>query len=274
MRSRLILNGKTAGRPEVREAIQQVRQSGTDLEVRVTFEAGDAPRMAQEACQDGVSRVIAGGGDGSVNEVLHGLLTAQASPTPILGILPLGTANDFATSCGIPKDLTAALQLAVSASPVPVDVGRANDRYFMNVASGGFGAAVTASTPREVKRLLGEVTRPVITYGKNYNGTIITEHMRKPGFEQPNLYWKPSIAVCGLDFYRGGLFPKWNNRLLVGALKYEEVRLLDIQDDRVVHQQVILKNAGRVRDVACGPDGAIYVVLNKPDIILRLSPKA
>ena len=112
-----------------------------------------------------------------------------------------------------------------------------------------------------------------ITYGKNYNGTIITELTDLPGMEQPNLYWKPSIAVCGLDFYRGDLFEKWKNRLLVGALRYEEVRLLHIEKDRVMHQEVILKGAGRVRDVSTGPDGAIYVVLNKPGKVIRLTPK-
>jgi glucose/arabinose dehydrogenase len=61
--------------------------------------------------------------------------------------------------------------------------------------------------------------------------------------------------------------------LLVGALKYEEVRLVSIVEDRIIHDEVILKNAGRVRDVACGPDGAIYVVLNKPGTILRLTPE-
>jgi glucose/arabinose dehydrogenase len=92
--------------------------------------------------------------------------------------------------------------------------------------------------------------------------------------EQPNLHWTPSIAVCGIDFYSGELFPKWKNRLLVGALKYEEVRLVSIVKDRIIHDEVILKNAGRVRDVASGPDGAIYVVLNKPGTILRLTPDA
>ena len=113
---------------------------------------------------------------------------------------------------------------------------------------------------------------PVITYGKNYNGTTITEYTRKEGYEQPILYWKPSIAVCGIKFYRGDAFPLWENKLLVAALKYEEVILLDIFDDRVMHQQVILKNAGRVRDTGMDPEGNIYVVLNKPDRIVRLSP--
>lgn len=113
---------------------------------------------------------------------------------------------------------------------------------------------------------------PVITYGLNYNGTAITDQVRKEGMDQPTFYWKPSIAVCGLDFYRGDLFPKWKNRLLAGALKYEEVRLLDIVDDRVIHEQVIIKNLGRVRDVSTGPDGGIYVVLNSPDVVIRLTP--
>jgi glucose/arabinose dehydrogenase len=79
--------------------------------------------------------------------------------------------------------------------------------------------------------------------------------------------------VCGLDFYHGDLFPKWKNKLLVGALKYEEVRLLSLEHDRVIHQEVIVKNQGRVRDVSTGPDGAIYVVLNKPGTVLRITPK-
>ncbi len=112
---------------------------------------------------------------------------------------------------------------------------------------------------------------PVITYGRNYDGTIITEAFQKEGMEQPNLYWKPSIAVCGLDFYKGNMFPKWQNRLLVGALKYEEVRLLQSHEDRVIHEETIIKNLGRVRDVQTGPDGAIYVVLNNPDKVIRLS---
>ncbi|MCY1720646.1 PQQ-dependent sugar dehydrogenase [Prolixibacteraceae bacterium Z1-6] len=112
-----------------------------------------------------------------------------------------------------------------------------------------------------------------ITYGKNYNGSIITDETHKPGMEQPALYWKPSIAVCGLDFYRGDLFKKWKNKLLVGALKYEEVRLLSLEKDRVMHQEVIVKGQGRVRDVSTGPDGAIYVVLNKPGTVIRLTPK-
>ena len=112
---------------------------------------------------------------------------------------------------------------------------------------------------------------PVITYGRNYNGTSITDITRKEGMEQPIIYWKPSIAVCGMEFYQGNEFPKWENKLLVGALAYEEVRLLTIVDDRVMHDEVIMKNVGRVRDVAPGPDGAVYVVMNDPHVVLKLT---
>jgi glucose/arabinose dehydrogenase len=113
---------------------------------------------------------------------------------------------------------------------------------------------------------------PVITYGSNYDGAPITDDTRKEGYAQPALYWKPSIAVCGIEFYQGEAFPRWKNKLFVGALKYEEVRLLDIEQERVMHQEVILKNFGRVRDIGLDEVGNVYVVVNKPDRIIRLSP--
>ncbi len=115
---------------------------------------------------------------------------------------------------------------------------------------------------------------PVITYGSNYDGVPVSDFTRKEGYAQPVLYWKPSTAVCGIEFYQGEAFPRWQNKLLVGALKFEEVRLLDIEADRVMHQEVIFKNFGRVRDIGLDPGGNIYVVVNKPDRIIRLRPLA
>jgi aldose sugar dehydrogenase len=112
---------------------------------------------------------------------------------------------------------------------------------------------------------------PVITFGRNYNGTIITEETEREGMEQPILYYKPSIAVCGMHFYTGDEFPKWNNELLVTALRFEEVQLHRVYDHRILHTETILKNAGRVRDAAPSPNGAIYVVVNQPGRILKLT---
>ncbi len=113
---------------------------------------------------------------------------------------------------------------------------------------------------------------PVITYGMNYDGTPMVSITEKEGMEQPVTYWVPSIAVCGLDFYTGDKFPKWKNDLLVGALAQQEIRRLRIVDQKVVSQEIIFKNIGRVRDVATGPDGLIYVILNGPDRLVRLVP--
>lgn len=155
MTTRLVLNGKKASLPEVREAVATVRREGHPLEVRVTWEGGDVARFVAEAAAEGIERLVAGGGDGSVNEMAAALAGLDAARRPSMGILPLGTANDFATACGIPKEPEAALRLACTGQPRSIDVARANDRVFVNVASAGFGAAVTAGTPVELKDFLG-----------------------------------------------------------------------------------------------------------------------
>ena len=81
---------------------------------------------------------------------------------PPLGVVPQGTANDFATGCGIPRDPEAALALCLEGQRVPIDVGKANERWFLNAASIGFGAEVTATTPPELKRLLGPAAYTVM----------------------------------------------------------------------------------------------------------------
>ena len=113
---------------------------------------------------------------------------------------------------------------------------------------------------------------PVITYGIDYSGEIVSEKTHQKGMEQPVMQWTPSIAVCPIAFCTSPLFPAWKNDLLVGALAFEELRRLVIKDQQVVKQEMILKDHGRVRDIAISPDGAIYVLLNAPDMIIRLTP--
>ncbi len=111
---------------------------------------------------------------------------------------------------------------------------------------------------------------PEITYGINYNGELISEYEKKEGMEQPIWYWKPSIAVSGINFYAGDQFPKWQNQLMVSALRFEEVQLLNIEEGRVIFQQTLFKNLGRVRQVVAGPDGCIYVVFDNPGRLVRI----
>lgn len=113
---------------------------------------------------------------------------------------------------------------------------------------------------------------PVISYGRNYSGTELTPYTNMEGMEQPVSQWTPSIAACGLDVVSGEMFTKWDGYLLAGALKFKELRLIKLQDGKYVSEQILLKDKGRVRDVTIGSDGAIYVVLNRPGQILRLTP--
>ncbi|TLV02914.1 PQQ-dependent sugar dehydrogenase [Dyadobacter luticola] len=114
---------------------------------------------------------------------------------------------------------------------------------------------------------------PKITYGVDYSGEIVSNDTAKVGMEQTVTYWTPSPAVCPAEFVTSSLFPKWKNNLLVGALAFEEIKRLVIEGNRVKSQEIFLKGFGRVREIKTGPDGAIYVLLNDPDLLLRLTPK-
>src|SRR5262245_61985081 len=136
---RIVLHGKQAQNPDVRAAVRAVRESGHPVEVRVTWEAGDAARLTEEACRLGIPRVAAGGGDGTINEVTRGLLAARsdADSRPALAVVPLGTANDFAHACQVPLDPAGAIHLAATARARRIDVGSVAGRPFVNVATGG-----------------------------------------------------------------------------------------------------------------------------------------
>ena len=112
---------------------------------------------------------------------------------------------------------------------------------------------------------------PVITYGTDYDGSIISDLTHKEGMEQPIKYWTPSPGLSAVEFYNGEMFPKWKNNILLGAMRFEEIKRLEVSGDQVVSEEVFLKGYGRVRDIKIGPEGAIYVLLNNPHKVVRLS---
>ena len=116
---------------------------------------------------------------------------------------------------------------------------------------------------------------PLITYGRNYvTGTTIGEGTAKPGMAQPLLQWTPSIAPSGMAFYTGERFPKWKDNLFVGALAGQMLVRLQLDGERIVHQERLLEEAiGRIRDVRNGPDGLLYLLTDSPrGRIIRLEP--
>jgi glucose/arabinose dehydrogenase len=115
---------------------------------------------------------------------------------------------------------------------------------------------------------------PVITYGESYAGFPIGEGTSKAGLEQPLRYWVPSISPSGLAFYTGEAFPAWQGDLFLGALSGHALVRLELDGDRVVHEERLLEDLGaRIRDVRSGPDGLIYLLTDHPDgQLLRLEP--
>jgi glucose/arabinose dehydrogenase len=113
---------------------------------------------------------------------------------------------------------------------------------------------------------------PVISYGINYTGTKFTDITAKEGMEQPKTYWDPSIAPCGMTFVAGDRYPDWQNHLLVGSLKFDYVNLCRIEGEKVVGQELMLKNIGRVRSLAQDAEGYLYVGVEDPGFVFRLMP--
>ena len=195
MHLRLVVHGKAAARPELREAVATARDKGHKITVQPTWEEGDAIRFAQRAVLDGVDVVVAGGGDGTINEVAFGLISASAGPSgrPSLGIVPLGTANDFARSAGIPLETPAALDLVISRPATLVDLGRIGDRIFLNVATGGFGTQVTVETPQAMKKALGGAA--YLVTGMTQFSSIGAAHAR---FTGPDFEWDGNFVVLAI----------------------------------------------------------------------------
>lgn len=234
---RLVVNGKAAGDPGLRAAVEELRSSGTPIEVRVTWEAGDAARFAADAVQDGVSVVVAAGGDGTVSEVVAGLMTTGPSETAV-AVVPFGTANDFATGCGIPKgNPLAALKLAAEGQASRIDVGQVNNRYFINVASGGFGAEVTAQTPTHMKKVLGGAAYSLmglVTVAKMtpYRGKLVT-----PDGEE---YGAMILMAVGNGRLAGGGYEVAPNALLDdGLLDVMVIADVDVRDFGIVLNELM-----------------------------------
>ncbi len=114
---------------------------------------------------------------------------------------------------------------------------------------------------------------PVTSYGVDYDGTVITEKTTAEGIEDPILYWIPSIAPSGMAFVTGNRYKPWNGSILTGSLRFKYLNLSYLEGNRVIKEEKLLKNIGRVRDVRMGPDGYIYVGVEEPaSAVFRLIP--
>jgi len=116
---------------------------------------------------------------------------------------------------------------------------------------------------------------PKVSYGVEYSGATISESPTAPGIEPPVHYWVPSIATSGLLFYTGDRFPDWRGNAFVGGLKSKQLSRLELDGDKVVREEVLLRGVidQRIRDVVQGPDGLIYLLTDEGNgRLLRIEP--
>lgn len=113
---------------------------------------------------------------------------------------------------------------------------------------------------------------PVISYGINYDGTSFTTLLEQEGMEQPLHYWVPSIAPSGMAFVESDKYPGWEGDLMVGSLRYKYLNRVVMDGDEVIHEEPLMKNIGRLRNVILGPDGYLYISVESPGYVFRLMP--
>jgi glucose/arabinose dehydrogenase len=113
---------------------------------------------------------------------------------------------------------------------------------------------------------------PLVSYGINYNGQPISDKTEAPGITNPITYWVPSIAVSNVMKYEGNQFYQWKGNLFVVSLALQKFVRLEVDGEKVTHQEVIWEKQGRMRDIRTFDDGYIYILMNSPGKIIRLKP--
>jgi aldose sugar dehydrogenase len=111
---------------------------------------------------------------------------------------------------------------------------------------------------------------PITTYGIDYDGSIISDIKEKEGIQSPVYTWTPSIAPCGMTIVSTDKYKGWKGNLLVGALAGQHVARVELSGNKVVKEEKLLNGMARVRQVAEGPDGFIYVLTESPGMLLKL----
>ncbi|WP_413376128.1 diacylglycerol kinase [Alkalihalobacillus sp. 1P02AB] len=157
-RARLIYN-PTSGREQIRKSLayvlERLETAGYETSAHATTGEGCAKRAAEKAAKNGYDLVIAAGGDGTIFEVINGL--AHLKERPMIGLIPAGTTNDFARALGIPKDIEKACDVLCGDHIEPIDIGKVNDKYFINIAAAGALTELTYEVPSKMKTMVGQL---------------------------------------------------------------------------------------------------------------------
>lgn len=157
MKTARIIYNPTSGREAFKESLAEVLErlevNGYITSTHATTCVGDATQAAAKACELGFDLIVAAGGDGTVNEVVNGMATYDKRPA--LGIIPMGTVNDFAKALHIPPTIYEAVETIISGQSARIDIGLMNSKYFINIAGGGKITEVSYEAPSKLKSIIG-----------------------------------------------------------------------------------------------------------------------
>ncbi|MCK8823732.1 diacylglycerol/lipid kinase family protein [Fuchsiella alkaliacetigena] len=160
MAIKIIINpcsGRGRGRSSLKTIEQQFAEAGLDFDIELTSAAGEAIELAKEAVEADYSLVVAGGGDGTLNEVVTGILAAE-SPYPRLALIPVGTGNNLARALDIPLEAEGACQRIIKAEKViKLDVAKVNDRYFLNSLGIGLNSQTVYNANQGFDNMTGSI---------------------------------------------------------------------------------------------------------------------
>jgi YegS/Rv2252/BmrU family lipid kinase len=224
-RAALIVNsGSRRGREEAGQARKLLKAAGVTLEA---FYGVRNPARLQGTVRAALARgcklIILGGGDGTVSAVVSEL----AGPGVLLGLLPMGTANDFARSLGVPDDLEAACATIARGKVLAVDLGLAGERHYVNVVTMGLGAEVVKNSSARLKRLLGPLAYPVATVLALRRYRPFAATLSFPDHDHPTQSYDRllQIAVGNGRFYGGGAVVAPTARIDDGMLDVYAIEL-------------------------------------------------
>lgn len=157
-RARIIYNptaGRELFRKNIAEVLEKLEIAGYETSCHATTAEGDATDAAKSAVERGFDLIIAAGGDGTLNEVVAGVSSCEKRPK--IGLIPMGTTNDFARALKIPRGIDEALDIIIKGDTIPVDVGVMNGRHFINIAGGGRLTELTYDVPSRLKSAIGQL---------------------------------------------------------------------------------------------------------------------
>lgn len=157
-RARIIYNpsaGREVFKKELPVVLERFEKAGYETSAHATTGEGDATEAAKIAVERKYDMIVVAGGDGTINEVVHGI--AEQDYRPKLGIIPAGTTNDFARALMIPREIHKAVDIILEEHIQALDIGKVNEHYFINIAGGGDLTELTYDVPIKLKAAIGQL---------------------------------------------------------------------------------------------------------------------